>query len=100
MQQNQRVRKEGEWSHSVGPYRYRIRLFQAPNYSGGNICVEIRDTRFPGQYRYRNLSLGHADRERAVKYAKVMSRWWKQTGHPPKITARRGRGPLPVGLLD
>lgn len=98
MQQNDRGAYAAEWSQSVGPYRYRIRLFQSPRYSGGNVCIEIRDARLPG-YRYRNVSLGHKDRERAVKYARVMSRWWKHTGRPPKIALRRGRGPLPKGLI-
>jgi hypothetical protein len=98
MAENNRVADQREWSHREGPHRFRVRVFQ--NNSGGNVCVEIRDARFPSEYRYRTLSLGHADREKAVKYARVMSRWWKHTGCPPRIVWRRGKGPLPKGLLD
>jgi len=70
-------------------------LSQVPTVSGGNIIVEIRDWRRPNEYRYRCLSLGHRDRERAVRYAQVLVRWWKLTGTPPKMVWRRGRGPQP-----
>lgn len=98
MLETDRVQSEREWSYSVGPRGYRIRVFQRSGYSGGNLCIEIRDTRFPGEYRYRCLSLHHQEREKAIRYARVMARWWKLTGTPPKIALRRGRGPLSIGL--
>jgi hypothetical protein len=69
-------------------------LFQDPTEFGGNVGLEIRDWRRPNEYRYRTLSLGHADRDRAIRYAKVLVRWWKRTGIPPKLVWRRGCGPL------
>jgi hypothetical protein len=84
-----------EWTHHEGPFRFRICLYQDPEDSGGNICLEIRDWRQPNQYRYRGLSLGHQNRERAIRYAKVLVRWWMRTGIPPQLVWRRGRGPLP-----
>ena len=87
--------KHREWTHHEGPFRFRVRLFQDPTECGGNIGLEIRDWRRPNEYRYRTLSLGHQDRERAIAYAKVLVRWWKATGIPPKLVWRRGRGHLP-----
>ncbi len=84
-----------EWSHEEGPHRFRVRLFQDSTEFGGNIGLEIRDWRRPNEYRYRSLSLGHRDRERAVKYARVLVRWWRSTGVPPKLVWRRGRGRQP-----
>jgi hypothetical protein len=62
---------------------------------GGNIGLEIRDWRRPNEYKYRTLSLGHPDRERAIEYAKVLVRYWRRTGKPPRLVWRRGCGPLP-----
>jgi hypothetical protein len=90
---NQRVRRR-EWTWATGPRRYRVRVYQDPAECGGNIVLEIRDARRPG-YRYRSLSLGHADRERAMRHAEVLSRWWRQSGRPPRLVWRRGRGVLP-----
>jgi len=88
------------WSHSEGPYGYRVRLFQTPGFSAENIQVEIRDARRPGEWRYRTLSLRHQDRERAIRFAKVMVRWWRRTGKPPRIVWRKQiRGPQPKGWM-
>lgn len=81
-----------EWSHAEGPQRYRVRLFQQPGECAGHICIEIRDWRQPQAYRYRTLSLGHFDRERAIRYAKVLSRYWRMYKVPPKMVWREGRG--------
>ena len=86
------------WTHGEGPRRHRVRLFQDPEFSGGNIQVEIRDARRPGEERYRTLSLGHRDQERATRFARLMVRWWLRTGMPPRIVWRRQvRGPRPKG---
>jgi hypothetical protein len=88
--------KRRVWTHAEGPYRRRVRLFIDPEYSGGNICVEIRDARRPGEERWRTLSLRHKDKERAIKYAKVMASWWVLTGKPPRIVWRKQpTGPRP-----
>jgi hypothetical protein len=92
--------KRRVWSHAEGPYRYRVRLFLDPAASGGNICVEIRDARRPGEERWRTLSLRHNDKERAIRFAKVMVRWWLRTGKPPRIVWRRQMsGPKPKGCI-
>jgi hypothetical protein len=97
MQSNRVARRE--WSVGVGPRGYHVRVFQNPAYNAGNISLEIRDWRQPTQYRYRALSLRHKDRERAVRYARVLSRWWKRTGTPPAMIWRRGRGLLPPNAM-
>jgi hypothetical protein len=84
--------KRRVWTWSCGPHRRRVRLFQE---EGRAIYVEIRDWRQPLRYRYRMLSLNHADRERAKNYAKVLVLFWRVSGRPPSMSWRRGRGPLP-----
>jgi hypothetical protein len=84
------------WTHAEGPYRRRVRLCQTLGECAENIVVEIRDHRQPGVYRYRSLSLGHADRERAIKYAQVLVRYWRIYGKPPALVWRPNRhGPQP-----
>lgn len=89
MQEHRVARRE--WSWATGPYNRRIRLFQEPGEFGGKIGLEVRDWRQPGEYRYRSLSLGHSDREKAMKYASVLVRWWRATGKPPVLSWRTGR---------
>ena len=85
------------WSHAEGPRGFRVRVFE--DRTSPNIMLDIRDWRQPDKQRYRTLSLGHHDRERAVRYARVLSRWWRRTGNPPRMMWRRGRGPLPKGCI-
>jgi len=87
------------WTHGEGPYGYRVRLFLDPVMSP-NILVEIRDARRPGEERWRTLSLRHNDKDRAIRFAKVMVRWWRRTGKPPRLVWRQQRhGPMPKGTL-
>jgi hypothetical protein len=55
-------RKSERWSYSVGPYRARVRVFEAAN---GIIYVEVS-----GQHR---KSLRHRDKDKAVAWAKRVS---------------------------
>src|SRR6266702_805600 len=56
------------WSQSVGRYRARIRVYESR--PGGNLYAEIAE-RGPGarKHHYRQFSLRHRDRDRAVQWA-------------------------------
>jgi hypothetical protein len=84
------------WWHAEGPRGFRVRVFE--DRTSPNIMLDIRDWRRPNEVRYRTLSLGHNDRDRAIRHARVLSRYWRLKGRPPKMLWRRGRGPLPRAL--
>lgn len=60
-------RKVQAWADSFGPYGYRVRI--AERTPGGMLYARIPILPYRGGARYREVSLHHADRERAKLWA-------------------------------
>lgn len=69
-------KRKKAWSHSEGPYGFRIRVFEDP--ASKIIYAEMRDSTRP--CGYRSISLRHRDRERALAWARQQSVQWEAAG--------------------